>query len=598
MPASFRHLTDRRVIYSSLLARWKDGLYYTAVLTKCDRANKRCRVCFEDGSEIWVSTRDLHIQLTLDQSSEDEDIVCCICDDGTSEPPNEIILCDVCQQGYHQRCHQPPVDASKLDDSDDTKDHKDWFCATCSFILNQTNQAKLSATVAANQHHQNQQHDRATRANSSTPSSSKQHQQQPQPQQSTQVDVKVPAVPSDASQPPSKPNKQATPQQTVIAAPVRRAPTPPPAEKTVPIKQAATPKQPPKVKQTPSPHQQLGPQQKPTIGAVKSDVGQHQRSAPYYPLSSQARAMATSSTAALASLTASSALVVGSSAGRTKQDLVKQSNRSTQRQINNETTGTTIDTGHPVPKHAVRKSSVNFSASPVKQSALPTATRSSPAGVATITVAKSSASPPAVRATVAPKPVITMSAAPSVTTTPSQAPNSSYTIVALTNQSRASGGAGATMDDPSKIRTSHDGGPTMTGLVSPARDEKRSVVGVQIGSQPASRPSMSLTCGGDLRSDASSCISLSSGASKEPKSSGPVRGEHSISGGISSGSPANRTQPQTADGPGSSIDSGNGPIESSSNSSSGGGGARNNNNTDNKSSNNKSTAMVVGANVD
>lgn len=315
MPASIKHLSDKKLNLTSLLARWEDGLYYTAAIVKCDTTKRKCLVCFEDGSEVWVNNRDVHIQLTLDQLNEDEDIVCCICDDGESGPPNEIILCDVCQQGYHQKCHNPPVDSSKIDESEDLSDHKDWFCATCSYILNQSNRAKLGASA------------------------------QQQLQQHTQPKPKSTPTPTQVKQPP-------------------------PVAQPKPVV-----KQPKQIPVIPITHHAAI---KTTVGPIKTAVQPVQKPAPYYPLSNQARAVATSSTAALASMTASSALVVGSSAGRTKQDLVNQSNRSSQRRQQQQQSGNSVSVepmSTPV-KHAVRKSSVNFSMPPVKQSALPTATRS------------------------------------------------------------------------------------------------------------------------------------------------------------------------------------------------------------------------------
>lgn len=342
MPASIKHLTDKKLNLNSLLARWKDGLYYTAAIVKCDKINKKCLVCFEDGSEVWVNNRDVHIQLSLDQLNEDEDIVCCICDDGSSEAPNEIILCDVCQQGYHQKCHNPPVDSSKIDESEDNSDHKDWFCATCSYILNQSNRAKLGASAQQppSQPQQQQPKHQAPQQMQTSPTT-KQKPKQAQPPPPPQIQPQ----PSVASQPSRIQQQQISQKQPVTK-----------TTKQVPVSQPQN--------------------QKTTVGPVKPTTNHVQKQAPYYPLSNQARVVATSSTAALASMTASSALVVGGSAGRTKQDLVNQSNRGSQRQQQRQPITTSVEPISAPAKHAVRKSSVNFVMPPVRQSALPTATRS------------------------------------------------------------------------------------------------------------------------------------------------------------------------------------------------------------------------------
>lgn len=434
MPASIKHLTDEKLNLSSLLARWKDGLYYTAAVVDCDKAKKRCLVCFEDGSEMWLNNRDVHLQLSLDQLSEDEDIVCCVCDDGTSEEPNEIILCDVCNQGYHQRCHNPPVDSSKIDESEEATDHKDWFCATCSYILNQSNREKLSASAAVQQQQQSKQAQKQSQqqpAQTSRTSSSSSPQTQPKTTVQSNSQVQSRQTPP-AKQADNQRQQRETPTQQVI--PAKRSPaskedapttTSPsgqkqqqqipkdqlqksqsqqqqqqPQQQSQPAQQAqskvvasngpasnAPVKSAVKVKQTPTIAQQAAKQQRvaTTIGAVRSvpDV----RQAPYPPVS-RPRVANTSSTATLASMTASSALVVGgSSGGRSKQDLVNQSNsrNTVQRQraqgsSDQTPSGATFASANnqasPV-KHAVRKSGVNFNpVAPVKQSALPTATRS------------------------------------------------------------------------------------------------------------------------------------------------------------------------------------------------------------------------------
>lgn len=505
MPASLKHLTDKKSNLTSLLARWKDGLYYTAAVVRCDKVNKRCLVCFEDGSEVWVTNRDVHLQLSPEQLNEEEDIVCCMCDDGSSEPPNEIILCDVCQQGYHQKCHIPPVDSSKIDESEETSDHKDWFCATCSYILNQSDPNKLSGTSSQQQQPQQsksqtnnqsqKQQEQPSQSNSrnSTSKSSPQsasnsasrqnlkrpppspkatqhlepkvkarpkqvesqdrHNNQPSRQQSqSQLKPQAQSSPQQPQQPATSTTSSPSPQQTKSlpvatvnpATVIRPSPNTTPQSPVAEVQdtqasvqlQALTPTKCPNVKiiskassssiTSPSQQNQIkttvicplvkvaSPSVSPGIGsptnavtraapgtvtAVNNNLIIQAKAAPYYPLSNQVRVAATSSTAALASLTASSALVVGSSTGRTKQDIVNLSSRSNQNRQRGSpshpesviSVATSTQASQPPVKNAVRKSSVNFVMPPVRQSALPTATRSIPSVVNPTTVSASRA---------------------------------------------------------------------------------------------------------------------------------------------------------------------------------------------------------------
>ncbi|CAN7991656.1 unnamed protein product, partial [Ixodes pacificus] len=60
-----------------------------------------------------------------DEIEQDSDLVCSVCNGGQSDPPNEIVICDTCNKGFHQACHTPKIGDQVL------LPNIPWHCRNC-----------------------------------------------------------------------------------------------------------------------------------------------------------------------------------------------------------------------------------------------------------------------------------------------------------------------------------------------------------------------------------------------------------------------------------------------------------------------------------
>lgn len=88
-----------------VLVKQKDERYYLGTVIQVNSLKEQCLIKYGDNTYNWSSYKDL----TKLNASEQEDLLCVICKKSAPKSKKEIIVCDQCGRGYHQKCHQPGI---------------------------------------------------------------------------------------------------------------------------------------------------------------------------------------------------------------------------------------------------------------------------------------------------------------------------------------------------------------------------------------------------------------------------------------------------------------------------------------------------------
>lgn len=84
-----------------------------------------CRQVQQPAKAKWPGLR---VPVAENLCPEALETVCCICNHGDASDENDLAMCDRCDRGFHQQCHDPPV-------SHFGRPEDQWFCAECTAEL-------------------------------------------------------------------------------------------------------------------------------------------------------------------------------------------------------------------------------------------------------------------------------------------------------------------------------------------------------------------------------------------------------------------------------------------------------------------------------
>eukprot|EP00794_Sanderia_malayensis_P013876 gene13876-15324_t len=108
-----------------VLAEWGKRVFYAKILSM-DFHKRTCQLLFDDNSKDEVEFSRIH---SVNETTAE--IVCVVCKDDSTTADNEIVLCDICSVGFHQRCHVPSIPDRALEYA------TPWTCCYC--MLNRAN---------------------------------------------------------------------------------------------------------------------------------------------------------------------------------------------------------------------------------------------------------------------------------------------------------------------------------------------------------------------------------------------------------------------------------------------------------------------------
>lgn len=101
-----KEMVDLFCAGQDVLVKQKDDRYYFGTVVQVDDIREQCLVKYGDNTNNWSSFKDL---TKLNTSKLELELLCVVCKKSAPKNQKEIIVCEQCGRGYHQKCHQPEI---------------------------------------------------------------------------------------------------------------------------------------------------------------------------------------------------------------------------------------------------------------------------------------------------------------------------------------------------------------------------------------------------------------------------------------------------------------------------------------------------------